>query len=149
MLLRHYWGEPFIHSSRSLGGCCINHQRITFTSTFSTQVSFFCSPYPFSQAEFDSKNRFAVPSQDLHPDTFSGITEVHISATLMTWSEMQIVTKSMPHLQTVILGHNDLSTLESPSPHTLKDSKVQTINLDGNLLENWIHICAAVFPYSE
>ena len=82
-------------------------------------------------------------------NAFNSLTELQLNGTLMTWLEMQTVIASMPNLRLVEMGYNKLATLSSPDDR-LSDNKVlRVINLDSNMLSDWVHVCTSLYRYTS
>ena len=146
--LRCHRCESLFQSALFLAGCGAYHERTAPATSLNPQVSLSCIHEPVACHSYvDSKNRFTPPPREPLIDAFSGITELQISETMMTWDEMQTITASMPQILAVEFGYNSLTKLVSSFQADLSQSKVQSINLDSNMLGDWIHICTSIRPY--
>ncbi|KIM86184.1 hypothetical protein PILCRDRAFT_816109 [Piloderma croceum F 1598] len=76
---------------------------------------------------------------------FPKLTELQLNGTLMTWSDAEELVFVIPSLRLVEMGYNRLRCLSS-SPALAKPS-IHVINLDGNELDDWAHICETFQPY--
>ncbi|KAF8163437.1 hypothetical protein B0H34DRAFT_649985 [Crassisporium funariophilum] len=91
-------------------------------------------------------NRLQLPvNNNSMEGAFSGVTEIQLNATLLTWTEMQAVTSMMPTLQVIEMGYNHLTRLSDGV--SVSNSAVQTINLDSNCCSDWAHVCASFKEY--
>jgi hypothetical protein len=63
----------------------------------------------------------------------------------MTWSETEELVLAIPNLRLVEMGYNRLKRL-SPFPSPVEPS-ILVVNLDGNELDDWPHICETFEPY--
>jgi Leucine-rich repeat (LRR) protein len=95
-----------------------------------------------------SRNRLA-PFKDISKATlaFPKLTELQLNGTLMSWSDAEELVFVIPSLRLVEMGYNRLQRLSS-SP-ALAKSSIHVINLDGNELDDWPHICETFQPYRK
>ena len=83
---------------------------------------------------------------DQMPKAFLNLVELQLNRTMTNWSTMMTVISIMSRLQVVEMGHNQLShlcTVDSRAGMSL-----QAVNLDGNLCNDWAHLCECLglFP---
>lgn len=78
---------------------------------------------------------------------FPKLTELELNDTLMTWSELEEIAFTIPSLRIVELGYNRLSSLSTHSRPN--QSHLQMVNLDGNEIKDWVHICETFKVYSK
>ncbi|KAH7923561.1 hypothetical protein BV22DRAFT_1092713 [Leucogyrophana mollusca] len=95
-----------------------------------------------------NRNRFVPLGSPLCPLAFSRLTELQLSSTMMTWEELTIVTAFMPKLQLVEFGYNHLSHISSSKPPQETVTAIKVLNLDGNELGDWLHLCEALECYT-
>lgn len=95
-----------------------------------------------------SRNRLA-PFKNTPKATlaFPKLAELQLNGTLMTWSDAEELVFVIPSLRLVEMGYNRLRRLSS-SPVLAKPS-LHVINLDGNELDDWVHICETFQPYRK
>ncbi|KAF8965202.1 hypothetical protein BDZ97DRAFT_1904102 [Flammula alnicola] len=97
-----------------------------------------------------NRNRLQMPTNyDVLTNAFLKLTEIHLNDTLMTWTDMQTITASMPQLQAIEMGYNRLTRLGSDKPPTSYNSTVLFFNLDSNSCSDWIHICSSLREYKS
>ncbi|KAJ7632998.1 hypothetical protein FB45DRAFT_914126 [Roridomyces roridus] len=82
-----------------------------------------------------NRNRLQAPT-DI-PLAFSNLLQLRLNGTLITWPEVKQVTSVMPALRVVELGYNLISKLSSGG----ESSALESINLDSNECNDWVHIC--------
>ncbi|KAI0647367.1 hypothetical protein C8Q79DRAFT_908297 [Trametes meyenii] len=96
-----------------------------------------------------NQNRLQLP-RDLSPDTsaFRRLEELQLNATLSTWAHFREVLTYLPSLKAVELGYNGLRTLQDAhatiTAGGYANTTVETLNLDGNELDNFADVCAAL-----
>lgn len=81
--------------------------------------------------------------------SFLNLKELQLNGTLTDWEKLtRVLLPVMPKLEVVEIGYNRISHLSLESPLSDTPSKLQTLNLDGNELDDWEGICAALdrFP---
>ncbi|KAF7322374.1 CAP-Gly domain-containing protein [Mycena chlorophos] len=108
-------------------------------------VSAICTELPQLQRLSLNRTRL-TPPMNVDPSAFENLIELRLNATLTTWQEMQLITRMMPLLRTVEIGHNRIAHLED----SLQDgpgSALESINLDSNALQDWEQICSALSAY--
>jgi len=95
-----------------------------------------------------SRNRLA-PFKNTSTATlaFPKLIELQLNGTLMTWSDAEKLVFVIPSLRLVEMGYNRLRRLSS-SPALAKPG-IHVINLDGNELDDWPHICETFQPYRK
>jgi hypothetical protein len=80
-------------------------------------------------------------------DAFNSLTELQLNGNLMTWLEMQTAIASMPHLRLVEMGYNKLAVLSTLHDRLPDNRALQVINLDSNMLSDWVHVCTSLYQY--
>ncbi|KAI0822831.1 hypothetical protein BC628DRAFT_1387870 [Trametes gibbosa] len=96
-----------------------------------------------------NQNRLRL-SQHMDIRAFQRLEELQLNATLTTWEEFQALLPCMPSLTSVELGYNCLRTLQQESRDDVTDrnssniSIIKSVNLDGNELEDFADLCAAL-----
>ena len=82
---------------------------------------------------------------------FEQLIELQLNDTLLSWDELRVIMMSMPRLQTVEFGYNHLTRLSNKRPDTdvLPFSDLQTLNLDSNLLSDWVHVNSALIEFQR
>ena len=106
----------------------------------------------FTHQFFASQNRFALPSGTVElSSAFLHLRELQLNKTLLTWIDFaEYLLPDLPKLTSVELGYNRLHNLSDETtqlkPPTT-DTKLSTINFDGNNLNNWSEICSSLAKY--
>ncbi|KAK7038108.1 tubulin-specific chaperone E [Favolaschia claudopus] len=109
-------------------------------------IAAICVELPALQRLSLNRNRLEFPSDSRALElAFPNLIELRLNHTLTTWKEMQRVTAAMPALQIIEVGYNFIDKLSSPS--LVQESKISTINLDSNNLDNWVHISDSLQSY--
>lgn len=80
-------------------------------------------------------------------NAFRNLTELQLNGTLITWHEMQTVLTSMPKIQLIELGYNQLTFLSTADDYSPHDGALQVINLDSNTCSDWVHVCKSLHQY--
>jgi hypothetical protein len=78
---------------------------------------------------------------------FTGLTELQLNGTLMTWLDMQAAIADMPNLRLVEMGYNRLASLSTPDAYFPDNRALQVINLDSNVCSEWVHVCNSLHQY--
>jgi hypothetical protein len=95
-----------------------------------------------------SRNRFQpVADRSTMIAAFTGLTELQLNGTLMTWSDMQAAIADMPNLRIVEMGYNRLASLSTPATHLPDNRALQVINLDSNVCSDWVHVYNSLRQY--
>ena len=91
-----------------------------------------------------------MPTTDVvrFQNAFSSLVELLLNHTMMSWSDMMTITSTMPYLQTVEMAYNQLSQLHTTN-ELASTSTIQIMNLDGNLCNDWAHLCDCLGMYSS
>lgn len=99
-----------------------------------------------------SQNRFTLPSGTVElPSAFLSLEELQLNKTLLTWIDFtEYLLPHLPNLTTVELGYNRLDHLSDETtgrkPPTT-ETRLSTVNFDGNSLNNWSEICLSLAKY--
>lgn len=99
-----------------------------------------------------SQNRFALPSGTGElSSAFLSLQELQLNRTLLTWVDFAgYLLPHLPKLANVELGYNRLDHLSDETARAkppTTDTKLTTINFDGNNLNNWPEICSSLAKY--
>jgi hypothetical protein len=96
-----------------------------------------------------SRNRFS-PSKDvrLMSSAFPKVKELQLNGTMMTFREVQEVTAYMPNLHSIEIGYNRLAVLSTLEASVPVQSRLYSMNLDGNECNDWRHVCLALKQYT-
>lgn len=62
---------------------------------------------------------------------------------------MQFLIFNMPELRVLELGYNRLKVLGGSSHPPMMSPKLESLNFDSNLLEDWISVMDYIRPYSR
>ncbi|KAG6851293.1 hypothetical protein H0H93_011729 [Arthromyces matolae] len=91
-----------------------------------------------------------LPGTDpsLLKSAFLHLTELHLSGTMMSWSEMQTVTAVMPSLEVIEFGYNNLTSLLTTDSVVTANQTLRVLNLDSNACSNWLLISKAIRHYT-
>ncbi|KAF9652922.1 hypothetical protein BDM02DRAFT_3183259 [Thelephora ganbajun] len=99
-----------------------------------------------------SQNRFTLPSGAIElSSAFLNLQELQLNKTLLTWIDFtEYLLPRLPKLTSIELGYNRLDhlsdgTTERMPPTT--NTKLSTVNFDGNSLNNWSEICLSLAKY--
>ena len=106
-------------------------------------VSYATGCYEFPR----SRTRLSLPTEmDRMTSAFPNLVELQLNRTMTSWSTMVAITSLMPRLQVVEMGHNQISLLRAVDNHA--GMSIQTVNLDGNLCNDWVHLyeCLRLYP---
>jgi len=114
----------------------------------STTVVLFLSTHqlPISQ------NRFTLPSRAVElSSAFLNLQELQLNKTLLAWMDFtEYLLPHLPKLTTVELGYNRLDHLSDETTWQklpTADTKLSTVNFDGNSLNDWSEICLSLAKY--
>ncbi|KIK98080.1 hypothetical protein PAXRUDRAFT_824262 [Paxillus rubicundulus Ve08.2h10] len=88
-----------------------------------------------------NRNRFLPLESELPTSAFLHLCELQLNGTLITWEEFRRIANFMTSLRSVELGYNRLKSLSAKSPWTIA---LQSLNLDGNLLDDWTQIAISL-----
>ncbi|KAI8989734.1 hypothetical protein BD414DRAFT_414676 [Trametes punicea] len=86
---------------------------------------------------------------------FQKLEELQLNATLMTWEDFLSILEYMPSLRVVELGYNRLHTLHQETTpgiqhrHRRHHRAVESVNFDGNFLDSFADVCAAMRVFSS
>ncbi|KAK2466834.1 hypothetical protein APHAL10511_001092 [Amanita phalloides] len=95
-----------------------------------------------------NRTRISLPNDtDRFTNAFPCLVELQLNRTMTSWSAMIRVISMMPRLQLVEMGHNQLTRLHA-ADDPIGLSAVQSVNLDGNLCNDWINLysCLVMYP---
>ncbi|KAF8798138.1 RNI-like protein [Phlegmacium glaucopus] len=93
-----------------------------------------------------NRNRLQLPSNIQSMEgAFQSLTDLQLNATFLSWTEIQTITSTMPKLQLIEMGYNQLSCLSGVIRSY--DCNVQVINLDTNNCSDWVHLCTSFSEY--
>lgn len=150
ILDRHSWVGSISKPFAKLGDSRSDHPGIARPWKAFAEVSRMHF-HMFSRATtFFSRNRLQKPNQyESLTSAFIKLIEIQLNDTLITWTEMQTITASMPQLQVIEMGYNRLTALGGDKPPTSMNSSIHFINLDSNFLSDWVHICASMREYKS
>ncbi|KAG7448214.1 uncharacterized protein BT62DRAFT_1059403 [Guyanagaster necrorhizus] len=88
-----------------------------------------------------NRNRLECPGDTAKMSlAFMRITDLQLNDTLTSWDQMLEIVCFMPNLQQVEMGYNHLTRLSNGLDSTSPTVTIQSINLDSNQLNDWIHI---------
>ncbi|ORY66787.1 hypothetical protein BCR35DRAFT_181638 [Leucosporidium creatinivorum] len=94
-----------------------------------------------------NSNRFAPLREPTLLAGFERLTTLNLNRTLMDWNELLLLSPSLPELQELQLGDNELASLSAEtSPTEPLLPSLKTLNLDTNKLTNWDEIVASLLP---
>lgn len=97
-----------------------------------------------------NRNRLEMPtSYDHLTDAFPRLKEIQLNDTRLTWTDMKSITACMPQLEAIEMGYNQLSRLADVTFSTPYNTTVLFLNLDTNLISDWVHICASLKEYQS
>lgn len=129
-----------------------NSSRASSSRKFGTEVSTHVVLFLSAHRLFISQNRFSLPSGSVEsPSPFLNLQELQLNRTLLTWIDFtEHLLPHLPKLTSIELGYNRLDhlsdgTTRKKSPIT--DTKLTTVNFDGNSLNNWSDICSSLAKY--
>jgi len=88
-------------------------------------------------------------SYDHLTDAFPRLKEIQLNDTRLTWTDMKLITAYMPQLEAIEMGYNQLSRLVDATFSTSYNTTVRFLNLDTNLISDWLHICASLREYQS
>lgn len=81
-------------------------------------------------------------------DAFPKVKEIQLNDTRMTWTDMKTITARMPQLEAIEIGYNQLSRLADATFSTSSyNTTVRFLNLDTNLISDWVHVCTSLKEY--
>lgn len=80
---------------------------------------------------------------------FQNLTDLQLSDTLTTWSEVTDIIAAMPKLHALECGYNYLTQLRREGVRTSPISQLTSINLDGNLLASWVDVYHALTAHKQ
>ncbi|KAF9792846.1 hypothetical protein BJ322DRAFT_1153258 [Thelephora terrestris] len=101
-----------------------------------------------------NQNRFTLPSGEAElSSAFLNLNELQLNKTLLTWIDFtEYLLPHLPNLTVVELGYNRLghlsheSTPLEPGP-PIANTKLSTVNFDGNRLNNWSDLCSSLVKF--
>jgi hypothetical protein len=83
-------------------------------------------------------------------DAFPRLKEIQLNDTRMTWTDMKLITAFMPQLEAIEMGYNQLSRLADATFSTSSyNTTVRFLNLDTNLISDWVHVCTSLKEYAS
>lgn len=116
-------------------------------------MGFPCGPISVNANRlYISQNRFTLPSGAVElSSAFLNLQELQLNRTPLTWTDFtECLLPHLPKLITVELGYNRLIRLSDEAtrqkPPTT-DTRLSTVNFDGNSLNNWPEICSSLAKY--
>jgi hypothetical protein len=74
---------------------------------------------------------------------FASIQELQLNDTRLVWQDYLRIEQLFPKLAHAEMGFNGLRSLQRPEPGTVNKS-LQTLNMDSNLIDQWVDICTVV-----
>ncbi|KIJ16977.1 hypothetical protein PAXINDRAFT_132022 [Paxillus involutus ATCC 200175] len=92
-----------------------------------------------------NRNRFLPLGSELPTLAFLRLCELQLNGTLITWEEFRRVASFMTSLRSVELGYNRLKSLTAKSSWTIA---LQSLNLDGNLLDDWTQMSTSLSDFT-
>ncbi|KAH7911409.1 hypothetical protein BJ138DRAFT_1238414 [Hygrophoropsis aurantiaca] len=111
-------------------------------------VAMISAELPILQRLSLNRNRFMPIARPLSSSAFLKLLELQLSSTMMTWEELTNVIAFMPLLHLVEFGYNHLTRLSSDTSPGDTISTIQSVNLDGNDLSDWRHICHSLQDFT-
>lgn len=137
----------------SVVGCSRgNSSRVPSSRKLGPEVSTTAIPSRFTCQPFISQNRFSLPSGTVDlSSAFLNLQELQLNKTLLTWRDFtEYLLPHLSKLTSVELGYNRLDHLSEQatlSKPPRADTKLSTVNFDGNNLNNWSDICSSFAKY--
>jgi len=80
-------------------------------------------------------------------DAFPRLQEIQLNDTRLTWTDMKSITACMPQLEAIEMGYNQLSRLSDATVSIPNNTTVRFLNLDTNLISEWVHVCTSLKEY--
>jgi hypothetical protein len=149
---RHPWSRSDQELDSVLGRNRGNHSRAPSSRKIGTEVGSPAVLFPFTPRLPISQNRFALPSGAVElSSAFLRLQELQLNKTLLTWMDFtEHLLLHLPELTNVELGYNRLNQLSDETtrrkPPTT-DTKLSTVNFDGNHLDDWSEICSSLAKF--
>jgi len=80
-------------------------------------------------------------------NAFPRLKEIQLNDTRLTWTNMKSITACMPQLEAIEMGYNQLSRFTDATSSTSYNTTVNFLNLDTNLISDWVHLCVSLKEY--